>query len=59
MSREVNQWLDKMESFVNENKYIPVGEVEHLDKSLEASNVSKRLYLPTDITEYWSNEGKH
>ncbi|RVE43477.1 hypothetical protein evm_011875 [Chilo suppressalis] len=37
-TQSVRKWLDSVEKFVSENDVIPVGDVEQLDKLLDASN---------------------
>ncbi|KAG6458770.1 hypothetical protein O3G_MSEX011047, partial [Manduca sexta] len=37
-STELKQWLDGVERFLEENEYIPVGEVEPLERLLDTSN---------------------
>lgn len=39
-TQELKKWLDNLDEFVTENSSIPVGDVEQLDRLLDASNVS-------------------
>ncbi|CAB3224722.1 unnamed protein product [Arctia plantaginis] len=37
-SAAVGQWLDKVEQFLRDNEYVPLGEVELLERALDTSN---------------------
>ncbi|KAL0868146.1 hypothetical protein ABMA27_007698, partial [Loxostege sticticalis] len=47
-TQELKQWLDNLDEFVTENSSIPVGDVEQLDRLIDASNKydeEKKKYL--------------
>lgn len=45
-TRDVTDWLDRLEAFLDEHEDVVVeGELDQLERSLEASNVSDNLAL--------------
>lgn len=39
-SAALGRWLDDLERFLRDNEYVPLGEVDPLERALDASNVS-------------------
>lgn len=55
----MRKWLDGVEAFVSEHGFIPVGDVEQLDKLLDASNVSTTLKALIGNSDVFGLPGVH
>lgn len=42
-SCELNEWLEKVEQFLQASKPVPAGELDQLERLLDTSNVSSSL----------------